>query len=542
MSRCRVCRGRVARDVQACKECGEPVSAIDNCGSGQPTSAPAAVPAAAQQGRRRRRRLWVGGVVLALIVATTTAYLTNRGDMRKPEDAAYGVVQLSSDPGPRWQVELAAVSPVLGCPSRPRSLDLRVDLCAVTSSAASGDIVVASVQREQRAELVGLSTVDGAVRWHRSAPAGSTYDCHFVKKRLWCTTTALGYSVVVSDPGYPQLPDVIMQRSARFAASSLTEFEPRTGAVLHTVTIPRSGGGAQLAGIGADSLYIVVGTADPENTRFRILRYSAGGGAKAWEREVVGVDGALNPPGFNRHRIPLPQVFEVAGKAYVTSAEVSGSQAVFDIKSGKRSGGGAGHVVTVASDTVITQRGTGGLDVGGTGIADQVVAGLVADDRSAGEPILTSRAQQSTDGPVDGSMTAPSYSIRSATDPGESRGSTKPEEIPLAYCDGVVVATSRRGTSGYDPRTGLRIWGIPLSGNPGLQAWCGGSKLIAADGLKYTAYDVHNGRRSWSVTGPEGVNVIGLGLGVLGNPGTGLLFGPQSVSEVGVGTMLTYVR
>jgi len=418
---------------------------------------------------------------------------------------------------------------------------VRVDLCAVTSSVASDDTVVVSVQREQRAELVGLSTIDGTVRWHRSAPAGSTYDCLAVQKRLWCTTSALEYSVVTSDPGYPQLPDVLTKPSAQFSASTLTEIEIRTGAELHAVTIPRSAGGAQVGGIAADGLYIVAGATDPQNTRLRISRYTADG-MLTWEHDVTRIEGAPDPPGFTHRRTPVPRVFEVTGKAYVTSAEVAGRQAVFDIESGKSTGGGPGHVVTVVSNTAITQRGTAGLDVGGTAIADQIAAGLIADDRSAAQPILTSLAQQSTDGPVDGSQPSSSFSIRSMSDPGRSRGSTGPEEFPLAYCDGVVIATSRSGTNGYDPRTGDRIWGIPLSGNPGLKVWCGGSKLIAADGLTYTAYDVHNGRRSWSVTGPEGGDVIGSGYRDLGDPATGLLFGPQSLSEVGVSTALTYVR
>lgn len=143
MARCQVCRQRLARDSQACDMCGEPVRAHHDgdLGAAVSTQHPDLVidpepdrsivsdvegadaggrdaadlgTAPARRGRRKRK-LVAGGVLVALIAATT-AYVTSRDDTRKTDGAAYGVVRLSSDPGPRWQVQLAAVAPVLGFP------------------------------------------------------------------------------------------------------------------------------------------------------------------------------------------------------------------------------------------------------------------------------------------------------------------------------------------------------------------------------------------------------------------------------------------
>lgn len=484
------------------------------------------------------RRGAIAGVLVMALAAVAT-YLVQRGAGPGPIDGgSYAVARLSSDPGPRWQVPLARLAPGLGCPPDSGNLNPRVDLCSVHAATVVGDTVVLDVQREQRAELIGAASEGGAVRWHRAAPAGSTYDCSAIAERLWCTTGPLQYSVLKPDPGYAGLFDVIERQSAGFTRSSLIEIDPRTGAVLHDARIAGSASGAMIGGIGKTGLYVVTGSTDTERAPLRILRYTTDG-TLAWGHDVRFVNGGPTPAP-TQDRPPPVRVFEVGGSAYVTATEVAGRQAVFDVATGELTGGGPGHVVTVTADTAVTQQGSAGLTIGGTEVGDQVVAGLAADDRSSGEPVLTTRVGwESTDRPNGDLPPTSPYAIRSVSEPGASRGSIEAEDIPLAFCDGVVLSTGNQTVSGYDSRTGRQVWTSARAGGPDPHARCSGSKLLVVAGAGVTAYDVYTGSRSWAVAIPQGADLIGA---ELGDPGLGLVLGPTNRTIVGVTTTVTFMR
>ncbi len=553
MSRCPVCRQRLLRAseaLQACEVCGEPVVSDVDLAVGAEGRGRFAV--------SRRRGLLAAGVVVGL-VAATTIYLTSRDNNGNPDAAAYGILKLSSDPGVRWRVQLARIAPDLGCPTKPGGIDEDIAFCSATDAVVTGDMVVVAVQRQQRAELVAVST-DGAVRWHRSAPAGSTYDCLARKRRVWCVTRPLSYTVLTpttsidsADPAATRSYTIATKRSELFAGSSLSEIDPRTGTLRHTTPISWSSDDAAIAGVATDGLYVVAGLPENDRATLRVMRYSREG-ALAWTREVYFTkNGMTMLPGFES---PAPvRVFETGGSAYVTAAEVAGRQAIFDAGTGKPSGAESGHVVTVTRDAIVTQRGSGGLTMGGVGVGDSVVAGLAADDRSAGEPVSTGAGgwePQDLQNPgegadADGSTSNPKHKpivLRSMPDLRRSAATIDADDLPLAFCDGVLVSISPAGFgsgqfSGLNPRDGKPRWSGPSPVGFASQTRCAGPTVVLTDGRQVAGVDLKSGRNGWTADLPGDVVMLG---GGIGDPGEGVLLGPQDTGHGATATTLTFVR
>lgn len=436
-------------------------------------------------------------------------------------------------------------APVLGCPTTGAGTALRTDSCSVPDAVVLADTAVLSVQREQRVELVGVSTKDGSVNWHRTAPVASRYDCTPRLERLWCVTNAVEVGVVVTqdDGGGSSSMTIQTKRSERFTGSTLTEFDPTTGAVRHTTLIANSSDGVDIAGFESDALYVVVGTTDNDRSRRQVLRYSAEG-ALAWSRRTYFVSGLSSPPAGAASFAPV-RVVEKDAKGYVTSVEVAGRQGVFDAATGRPVTADTGHVVAVSRDAVVTQRGNGALNVSGTGVPDSTVLGLAADDRSPAQPVLT--AVQGDGFVGAGGSGGPARSpvvLRSLPDPQRSEVSLRPQEIPIAFCSGalITVLPSPSGggeLGGVDPRTGNSIWPSPRTGVFYQQPRCAGSTIVFTGDSEVVGIDLGSGAEKWNVAVPAAAATLGRGTG---DPATGLVVGPRNVASGTRSFAVTFVR
>lgn len=587
MSRCAVCRGRLGEQARTCPVCGEPLDAaaqtLATFTAQGPWPGDAQEPVDSESGTgpadagepevghrwvagRRRRTVLAGGLVAAFVVATT-AYLSLTGrEDQAPNAMAYGIVKLSAQPAVRWKLPFDRVVPDLGCPTKPTGSEFDplglnstpVDGCSATDAVVFGDTAVVSVQRKQDAELVGLSTVDGTVRWHRKAPAGSTHDCVARKGRLWCVTAPVQYLVAESvpsnnvlDPDSSATMSLNSQRSLKFASSVLTQIMPRTGAVLHSTPVPKSKTGAFVGGVGEDGVYVVAidPEAETDTPPVQITRYT-GDGSLAWSRQATAV--RQTPVGAsNFYNVSPVAVYEVRGRALVTGVEVAGQQAVFEMGTGEPAGREPGHIVAVTRDAVVTQRGSRALRVSGTNVADQLMAGLVATDRSAGEPVLTGgrnwaaldeQGNEDQGSPLSSDMRP--IVIRSMPDPGRSEVVIKGDDEPLGFCAGVILSVNQdtnddSSLTGTDPGNGRRKWSFPSTGGPTIQLRCAGSTVLVADDSRITGVDLKTGVKRWTAVLPAGSGLLGSGFGDVGE---GVVTGPEPFAPVSASSQLSFLR
>lgn len=535
MSKCRVCNYRLARTAEECPVCGEPVAGtsgrtgclaataqagevLDSAVSSTDTAAlevqssPVRTHRAAGHGRVR----WIAfasGVALA--IAGVGSYFLLRRD--SSVIGAYSLARMVSDPGARWQRAVGDIAPDLGCQGPLSTNPLQpTDSCVVADSVVLTDTVVVVVQRGGQAMLAGLRRDDGRVRWRRAAPAGSTYDCLAVHGRLWCLSTPSPPYVVLltqgSDRG--QTDQNLLPRGRGGAANAvLAEILPRTGATTRSQTVLGSFSSVTFGGVGDRCLYVVAESSVASAT---VLRYSTLGQLQ-WSRQL-SLQGE-NGPSVGSDPTPPVQVSERDGRSYVSAAQVGSQQAVFDSSTGAHVSTAQGHVAAVVGATVVTQEGSGALMVDDTPIGGNLVAQLLANDHSGDEPIITGYEADPNDLPYPQGP----YTIRSPSGPKTASSTMKVGESPVAFCRGVVIGHALRGISGYDARSGRRLWAIGFDEGSSLEIRCDGSKVLISDGVRVTAFETATGDDSWSVLLPGSTRLTG---GGFGDPATALVAGP----------------
>lgn len=558
----RVCPGcgrHAARQAPSCSACGEPLavgttgSAVLATTAGRSYVAPsdeAGAPSgdaepvgdggeentARKLSRGTRWMVAVGVVVLSVSLSTTYVALKSTPP-RVPDGVAYGRVRLSSDPGLRWQRNFGQIAPDLGCPTAVTQDNPSAEACLVTASATVDGLVVVAVQRSQRAELVGLATRDGAVKWRRRSPAGSTYDCMVTGGRLWCLSVPLFYPVIehntpngATDGSF----DVFPRRSAAYRSAVLVRLEPTTGAVVAGSPVPGSGAGAAFAGVGPGGFYVLGRGQKPAGT---VVRYS-GRGEVQWSHRVTLVLPQSSSSTLTR-QVATPQVHELQGRALVSLAQVAGRQAAFAVMGGAPVRAAVGHVVTVLERTVVSQVGSGTLRVDGHEIPENALAVLSADDRSGGEPLLVT--QFSAVDPNDsGASDSAGFTLRSRSQPTAGGHSLQAQDQPVAYCAGVVLTLAGGAVAGYDSASGVRRWTAGVLDGADLQVRCNGSQVVFANSYQATAFSLDSGTQIWTVSYPLGSIVTG---GGYGDPPQGLLAGPSNNTGLPTGTTsVSYLR
>lgn len=553
---CPVCGQRLPGGARVCNVCGEPICETDSAHSVPQALAPTAglaqdidAPAPARGGRdgstsalawlpvQLRLLLLVSLVIVGLALAATYAALRSP-PQRWPDGAAFGVARMSAYPALRWQAALTQIAPDLRCPRAASQDNPSLDACSVTASATVQDVVVVAVQRSQQAELVGLRRADGAVKWRKQAPAGSTYDCLVTDGRLWCLTVPLIYQVIQKDPpvaGVAHDFTISRQRSAAYRGAALTRLEPSTGQVLHTSAAPGSTQSVAFAGVGIGGFYVLGHGSSAAGT---VVRFSDRGEAQ-WSHPVT----LVQPPSsvsVLRGSLATPEVYELGGRVLVSLSEVAGRQVVFRLTDGAPVRSDPGHIVSVLGGTVVTQVGSGALRIGQYEVQENAVAVLAADDRSAEEPVLTTRF---TDSGLDRSIGAgvAGFVARSPSDPIGDRHLMQAQDQPVAYCAGVVLTLANGGVlAGYDPASSARRWVGSVLDDTDLQVRCVGSQVVFATGYSATAFSVHNGAQTWSLTYPLGSILTGRGYG---DPGDGLVAGPSNDNVLPTGTTsVSYLR
>lgn len=548
---CVVCGRRLSRKARVCNVCGEPTDPSGSAGYARALAASAAaqqdVAAVAEPDHtagqltdgttrpRRVRLLLLAGVVTVVLALSGTYAALRSAPPRAPDGAAYGVVQLSADPGLRWQHPVAQVAPELRCPTAAtEAASATYQLCSVTTSATVGDTVVVSVQRSQHAELVGLARADGEVKWHKSAPAGSTYNCMVLNKRLWCLTVPLIYQVVTNDSPIADTDSLFSsgpRRSASYSSAVLTRLEPSTGAILNSSPVSGSTAGAAFVGIGFGGFYVLGRGSDSAGT---VIRFSMNG-APQWNHLLTLVQprkGLL---------VPNPQVYERAGAALVSFGEVAGRQAVFSVEGGTPVRSASGHVVTVVGGIIVTQTGSTVLSIGPRKVPENAVAALPADDRSTAEPVLSYRFSDADPDPYSlNDPTPPTVVVRAPADPLRTTHRLQEGDEPIAYCGGVIVSAMTNVYSGINPTSGARVWVVVGDAGLNPQIRCTGSEVVIANEYRATAISVKNGAQVWSVSYPVGSAVTDSGYG---DPEDGLVVGPSRDAGIGANTTsLSYLR
>ncbi|MEO8749582.1 MAG: hypothetical protein ABI384_04220 [Allobranchiibius sp.] len=483
-------------------------------------------------------RWMVAAGVVVLSVSLSASYVALRSTPpRVPDGVAYGRVRLSSDPGLRWQRNFEQIAPDLGCPTAVTQDNPSVDACSVTASATVDGLVVVAVQRSQRAELVGLATRDGSVKWRRQSPTGSTYDCMVTGGRLWCLSVPLFYPVIehntpngATDGSF----DVLPRRSAAYRSASLVRLEPTTGAVVAGSPVPGSGVGAAFAGVGRGGFYVLGRGPTPAGT---VVRYS-GRGEMQWSHRVTLVLLQSSSSTLTR-RVATPQVHELQGRALVSLAQVAGRQAAFTVVGGAPVRSAVGHIVTVLGRTVVSQVGSGTLRVDGHEIPENALAVLSADDRSGGEPLLVTQfSAVDPNGP--GAAGSAGFTLRSPPHPTVGGHSLQARDQPVAYCAGVVLTLADGAVAGYDSVSGVRRWTAGVLDGADLQVRCNGSQVVFANSYQATAFSLDSGTQIWTVSYPLGSIVTG---GGFGDPPQGLLAGPSNNTGLPTGTTsVSYLR
>lgn len=532
MSKCRVCKHRLARAARECPVCGEPAAPASDQVAGLTPAAEAGDAAAASTGtaasgaggpregppprspktaghRPVRWAALASGVAVA--IAGVGTYLLLRGDSL--DRAAYSVVRMAPDPGARWQRAVADIAPDLKCQS---SSSVNSDPCIVADSVVLSDTVVLVVQRGGLAMLAGLSRKDGTVRWRRAAPWGFTYDCLATEGRLWCLSTPSPSYVVLLPDGRDRgrtNQNLVPPGRGGSATAVLAEIIPGTGATARSRNMPAFSSSVKFAGVGDGGLYVV---AESSVVRATVLRYSALGQLQ-WSHPVVLRSD--NGPSVGSGLTPPVRVSERDGRSYVSAAQMGDHQAVFDTTSGAPVGAEKGHVAAVVGATVVTQVGSGGLMVHDIPIGGNLLARLSANDHSVGEPVITGYEADVNDLPYPQGP----YTIRSPTDPKAASGTMKAGESPVAYCRGVVIGHALRGISGYNARTGERSWTIGFDEGSSLDIRCDGTKVLISDGVRVTAFETATGDDMWSVLLPGSTRLTG---GGFGDPATALVAGP----------------
>lgn len=556
---CPVCGRRRRRSARRCDICGEPVAAgttvsallASTAGRGYLVAGDDAdtTPDAAESVRDRpdgntarklsRGSRWMvaaGLVVLSLSLSTT--YVALRSTLPQvPDGVAYGRVRLSSDPGLRWHRDVAQIAPDLGCPAAVTQDNPSADACSVTASTTVDDLVVVAVQRAQRAELIALATRDGAVKWRRRAPAGSTYDCMVTGGRLWCLSVPLFYPVIertIPNGATDGSFDVFLRRSAAYRSADLVRLEPSTGAVVAGSPVSGSGAGAAFAGVGRGGFYVLGRGQEPAGT---VVRYS-GRGDMQWKHRVTLVLRQSSSSTLTR-KVAAPQVHELQGRALVSLAQVAGRQAVFTVLGGVPVASAFGHVVTVLDRTVVSQVGSGTLMVDGHAIPQNALAVLSADDRSGGEPLLVTRfsAFESDDS---GAAESAGFTLRSPSQPAVGGHRLPAQDQPVAYCAGVVLTLADGAVAAYDSASGVRRWTAGMLDGADVQVRCNGSQVVFANSYQATAFSLDSGTQTWTVAYPLGSIVTG---GGYGDPPQGLLAGPSNNTGLPTGTTsVSYLR
>lgn len=553
---CPVCGQRLPRGARVCDVCGQPVTCT---GAAESTPGELAPTAGLQQDvgavdgsvrataqvvsgtgarvpSRRGRALIVAGAVLVAL-GVSAAYVAFRVPGPQTRDGtAYGLTRLSADPGLRWQQPLTQVAPDLGCPSAPAQDMPSANACSITASSIVHDVVVVAVQRAQQAELVGLARVDGAVKWHKRAPAGSTYDCMVTGGRLWCLTTPLIYQVLKRVPPSGGVPvfSTIPERSAAYRSAVLSRLEPGTGAVLHSAAVPGSGQGVGFAGTGSGGFYVL---GRMSQNAGMVVRFSARG-AEQWSHPIDLINRKSNVSNVTGN-VTTPQVHELNSQALVSLAEVAGRQAVFTIAGGVPVRSAAGHVVTVLAGTVVGQVGNSVLRIAGRSVPENAVAVLSADDRSAGEPVLVTRfSAPQRDSPYDSILAA--FETRAVSDPLRATHLLQVGDEPVAYCSGVIVTLAAGALAGYDAASGERRWVAGDLDGAELQVRCSGSQVVVANEYQAVAFSLQDGAQAWSITYPLGSLVTN---GGYGDPADGLVAGPSDDTGLPTGTTsMSYLR
>ncbi|XAS77540.1 hypothetical protein V3G39_05745 [Dermatophilaceae bacterium Sec6.4] len=476
---------------------------------------------------RNIRWVVVAGVLTICLSLSATYVALREAPQRIPDRNASGQVRLSSDPQVRWQRPLNDVAAALGCPTAlPSSSSpedpgglFATDLCSVTSSAIVGDVVVVAVQRSQRAELVGLVRETGSVRWHRAAPAGSTYDCLVITGRLWCLTVPVFYQVVDNTSpidGDQSSFSSHSERSAAYRGATISRVDVATGAILHNSQVAGAPEGAAFAGVGTGGFY-VLGHGLPDEAT--VARYSMGGQAQ-WSHRVslVRLQSSFS---FVTGQVAHPHVVELRGRALVSLAQVAGRQAVFSVAGGAPVSAGAGHVVTVLDRTVVTQVGDGVLTVGTRRIPENATAVLSADDRTRGEPLLVTVFSFPDPSGQDGSVST-AYVGRSPSDPAAAPRRLSPGDQPIAICGGVIVTLGSAVLAGYDAATGVRRWVADGAAGNDVQARCTDSQVVLANGYRISGYSLRSGASAWSLSIPVNSSIGDSGLG---DPSDGMVVG-----------------
>lgn len=546
---CSVCGRRAARGAVACATCGEPfagsetVSRVLATTAGRSDGAGAADLGGEQLGdapdgngsdgsivgRSSRSLRWlVVASVLTVCFSLSATYVALReAPQHIPDGNASGQVRLSSDPQVRWQHPLNEVAAALGCPTAlpsssspedPGGLSAK-DLCSVTSSAIAGDLVIVAVQRSQRAELVGLARETGSILWHRTAPAGSTYDCLVTTGRLWCLTVPLFYQVVDNTSpidGDQSSFSSHSERSAAYRGATISRVDVATGAILHNSQVAGAPEGAAFAGVGSGGFYVLGHGLQDEGT---VARYSMGGQAQ-WSHPVslVRLQSSFS---LVTGQVARPQVNELRGRALVSLAQVAGRQAIFAVAGGAPVNAGAGHVVTVLDTTVVTQVGDGALTVGTRRIPENATAVLSADDRTRGEPLLATvfpfPDPSGQDGPV-----STAYVARSPSDPVAAPRRLSPDDQPIVICGGVIVTLGSAVLAGYDAATGVRRWVADGAAGNDVQARCTDSQVVLANGYRISGYSLQSGANAWTLSIPVNSSI---GDSRSGDPSDGMVVG-----------------
>ncbi len=489
---------------------------------------------AGPRGWRTRRTVILLAAVLAVTLTAVAARVWHDDDPPLgpggPAAAAYGMVRLGQDPGPRWQRPITQVAPGLGCGAAIPGSEPRGGACTIVDSVSTAAIVAVVVRHGIESELAGLAPADGTVRWHRAPVAGRTIECLARSGRLWCLTARadpiLASSTIdgtTSRPSAPPLPG---------ALAVLQELDPRTGAVRHEVAVPDSTYQAHLAGVGPAGIYIV---ALPRAGIASVQRYDARG-VMAWRRTVPFADALSElPAGDTAVQIVRPQVTEDRGRVYVTQVQRGGAQAVFTATDGSVVESGPGRVVDVVGHLVVSQTGNGALTAGGTTLPANALARLAANDRSAGGLVLAA-THTGTNEIVDGQ--AP-VQLRSARAPGDQVARLPGGTDPVAFCAGTVLTHTNARLTGVDPRTGRSRWNRPVADGLSLQVRCAGDAVVFINGAEASAYDVRTGRQRWSVPLPA---VSQLTPPAFGDPADGLVFGPDDTVLVAGTPVVTFVR
>ncbi|MEO8751030.1 MAG: PQQ-binding-like beta-propeller repeat protein [Allobranchiibius sp.] len=529
---CPVCGQRLPRKARVCGVCGEPIRATSSqapftvlaptAGLQQAAGGGAEVAdfdqlqrwSGADRAHPSRARLLVLTVVVVLGLALGATYAALRSaPPRVPDGAAYGVVRVSSSPKVRWQHPLAQIAPDLRCPTVVTPTPPIADPCVVTASATVADVVVVSVQRSQQAELVGLSKADGGVTWHRRAPAGSTYDCMVLNKRLWCLTVPLAYQPL---SGRPQL-------SAAYRSAVLTGLDPTTGVVLRSSPIPGSSVAAAFAGVGVrPSGFYVLGR--DSNSAGTVVRFSVNG-TPQWNHLVTVIQPQGSFSGITGEEAS-PQVHELAGRALVSLSEVGGRAAIFAVQKGTPIRSAPGHVLTVIDQSVVTQVGRGQMSIGNRKVADNAVSVLSADDRSPGEPVLTTQ------------FSTGSFVTRAPTDPVHNAHHLHTGEEPVAYCGGVIVTSMRGVFAGYDPTSGAGRWATVFDGGTYPQIRCTHDSVVITNDSRASGFSLTAGAQLWTADYPNGSRLTSSGYG---DPQDGVVAGPANFLT-NPSTSLSYLR